>query len=95
MAFIDSIALSNDQNFRNRCEVAMVVAAQNVASEPTSTTNHVSREALAKAIENNPAAYVMAFTLGVVANPAITTASTDSDIQFSVNSIFNGIAGVP
>ena len=95
MAFIDQIALSTDQNFRNRCKIAMIVSAQNVAAEATSTANHVSREALAKAIENNPDAYVMAFTLGVVANPAITTASIDSDISFTVNSIFNGMAGVP
>ena len=95
MAFIDSIALANDQNFRNRCEIAMIAAAQSVASEATSTANHVSRAALAKAIENNPSAFVMAFALGVAANPAITTASVDSDLQFSVNAIFNGIAGVP
>ena len=95
MAFVDQIALSNDQNFRNRCEIAMIVAAQAVASEATSTVNHVNREALAKAIEDNPDAYVLAFTLGVVANPAITTASLDSDISFTVNSIFNGMAGVP
>ena len=95
MAFVDSIALANDQNFRNRCEMAMIAAAQSVASEATSTVNHVNREALAKAIEDNPSAYVIAFTLGTVANPAITAASLDSDLQFSVNAIFNGMAGVP
>ena len=95
MAFVDSIALANDQNFRNRCEMAMIAAAQNVAAEATSTANHVSREALAKAIENNPGAFVMAFALGVAANPAIVGASLDSDIAFTINSIFNGMAGVP
>jgi len=95
MAFIDSIALANDQNFRNRCEIAMIAAAQNVASEATSTVNHVNREALAKAIEDNPSAFVMAFALGVAANPAIVGASLDSDLAFTVNSIFNGMAGVP
>ena len=32
--------------------------------------------------------------MGVAANPAITTESTDSDIQFTVNSLINDYAGV-
>ena len=94
MAFMDQIALSTDQNFKNRCLVAMVVAAQNVSSEVNTTANHANRAVLSKAILNNPETYLAAFALGIAANVAITVASLDSDISFTASAIFNGIAGV-
>ena len=94
MAFMDQIALSTDQNFKNRCLIAMVVAAQNVSSELNTTANHANRAVLSKAILSNPDTYLAAFALGIAANVAITVASLDQDLQFSANSIFNGIAGV-
>ena len=94
MAFVDQIALSVDQNFKNRCKVAMVVAAQNVSSEVNTTANHANRAVLSKAILNNPETYLAAFALGIAAHVAITAVSTDADVSFTASAIFNGIAGV-
>jgi hypothetical protein len=41
----------------------------------------------------DPTGWAPRFALAVVTNPVITVASSDSDIQFTVNSVWDAIAG--
>lgn len=97
MAFSDQLQIVADQSFRDRITMAIIVAAQGVQGE-AETEGHDSfyekRSALARAILNGPAEFTDRFCWSVAANPAITAESSDSDIQFTVNSVFSDMAGV-
>ena len=49
---------------------------------------------LAATVLRDPIAWIDKFTLAVASNAAIVTGSTDGDIQFTVNSIWDDMAGV-
>lgn len=96
MSLIDQAHLALDGVFRDRVRVAMIQAAESVQAESTGTANDTNRSNYAKSILNNPDAYVSAFSSAVAADPnnaGITSASSDSDIQFTVNAVFNALAG--
>jgi hypothetical protein len=99
MAYTDQATLADDATFRSRVRVALATAAVQVAGEAKSGYSDVQygkRQALAydvlKAAANG--LLLEAFIWTTVANPAITGASSDSDIQFTVNSSWGDIAGV-
>lgn len=87
-------AVNADQTFAQRVEIAMLQAAQNIAAEATSTTNHANRVALAKAASLAPKQYAPLFT-EMLAAQAIDTSSTDAAINTMVASVWNTLAGVP
>lgn len=97
MAYADQYDLAQDTIFRKRIHIAMATAAINVAGEPQaemSDAAYSKRQALATQALRTPGAFVEVFALAVAQNPAITGASLDSDIQFTVNSVWNDMAGV-
>lgn len=98
MAFTDQLALTADQTFRDRVSMAMVIAALNAQGEAEVDGQHDSyyakRSALAVGALTSPSMYSDRFVWAVAANPAVNAEATDGDIQFTVNSVFNDLAGI-
>lgn len=96
MALSDQAQLARFDGFRDRVLVAAVQAAGDVASEEPSGDQRKDdlRKTLATNVLNDPDGHLDRFAWAVARNVAITFASTDSDIQFTVNSLWDGMAGV-
>lgn len=96
MSFQTSFSLATTGDFRQRIKICIIKSAQSVMTEAASgnTDRDNRRRNLANSILRSPDSYVEAFSFLVAANPAITAASSDSDIEFTVNSGFNGMANV-
>ncbi len=82
--------LAVNQVFRQRVKSATIIAANNLAAD-TSQPSYILSYAN-KIITNPDGGWISSITYQVVANPAITYNSTDSDIQFTVNSNFDKCA---
>lgn len=75
---------------------AMVKAALDVSAEPASVAHHELRADLALAALTESQVWAQrSFAPAVASNPGLTTTPTDNDLQFTVNAVFNAIAGVP
>jgi hypothetical protein len=98
MAFVDQAALASDTSFLARVRVAVVTAATQIMGEDKAAADDVvfaKRQALAgDALTTAGLSVLQAFAWAVVANPSIVTGSTDSDIQFTINAVWNDIARV-
>lgn len=99
MGYTEQAALAADQTFRDRVRVALATAAVQVMGEAKAEYSDVQygkRQALAYAVLQAAAsgAWLEAFVWAVVANPGVTAAATDQDIQFSVNASWGDLAGV-
>ncbi len=97
MAYADQAALAIDPAFQLRLKVAMATAAVQVAGEDKAQMSdavYAKRQALAGDVLRQPAKWVESFAWAVTSNAAITSSSGDSDIQFTVNSMWSDIAGV-
>ena len=95
MTYVQSFDLANDEVFQKRVAIAMIKAALDVLGEDCDLAKQIcnKRAHLGEAILEDYTVYLGRFSLAVVANPAISVASTDADIQFTVNSVYNDIAG--
>lgn len=96
MAFIDQINLAKDPDFQGRVQFAVLTAAIQIANEVQgnqSGTTFDLRQALARSAITG-GINASGWALLISTNPAITVNSTDGDIQFTVNSMFNAMAGV-
>lgn len=71
------------------CESAIAVAAESAA-----TADHVTRSAFAFAVLGNPVAAGAAAAIAVATSAGLTTTPSDNDLKFTVNSMFNALAGV-
>lgn len=92
MAAIDQYAVSINATFRQRIEMLILKAAAAVQAEPTNTDNHGQRSMLAQRIFHDPAGYAVRFAAAVAADPnnaGISLESSDPDLLFTVNSLFN------
>lgn len=94
MSFQEQVDLAESTSFVARVQMAMVKAALAVAAEDAATEHHATRSQWATQVLRDPAHYAARMAYGVAANGAVTTDSTDSDIEFTVNSIWNAYAGV-
>ena len=100
MAFTDQAALARSDEFVYRIRVALCKACIAVISESyggsgqPSAAQHNLRAAWATQVLRDPEQPAIRYAWGVVANAAITAASSDSDIEFTVNSIFDAYAGI-
>ena len=98
MAYIDQATLAADATFSSRVKVAMMTAAVQIAAEAkggNSETLFDKRQQMAKLVlQSGGTATLQWFIWAVVTNAAVTGSSLDSDIQFTVNSMWNAIAGV-
>lgn len=94
MAYVDQAALAKDSAFEERVRVAMLTAAIAVANESNATTNHTNRAKYSTLVLSNPEQYASQFSEAVATNATINISSLDSDILFTVNSMWNAMAGV-
>lgn len=78
-----------------RVTAAMMLAAAQVGQETSDigTDYRRLRRALSVNVIADPAVWAPKFALLVAAQPAITDASTDSDIEFTVNAVWDAAAG--
>lgn len=96
MSYIQQFQRALETEFQRRVMVAAAVAAQNISSEASNTPNHANRVGLARSVAASPdvpGPYAFPFALAVAVNAAINDQSSDSDIQFTVNSVWDALAG--
>lgn len=100
MAYIDQYLLGEDSTFQHRVQQAMFTAAVAIQGEVIGSMGAAQlakRQALSHAVlsqAGSPGGMTSRFARLVAANPAVTGSSTDSDIQFTVNSLWDDVAGV-
>ena len=98
MAFADQAALAVNSAFRDKVRVAAVIAALQVQGEDASTYSeqqYQKRQKLAgRVLANGGTGTLEQFAWAVAANAAIDSSSSDGDIQFTVNSVWDDLAGV-
>jgi hypothetical protein len=97
VSYTTQAALASDTSFRDRVRLALATAAVDVMGEAKgsmSDTVFGKRQSFAYSVISNSNGYVDRFAWAVVANVAINNASSDSDIQFTVNSLWNDMSGV-
>ncbi|MBK8772668.1 MAG: hypothetical protein IPM06_19885 [Rhizobiales bacterium] len=99
MTFEEQAALAADPIFITRVGQAAIKSALAVlADTPTNTPEaidaHRKRAQLGREVLLDPMRLAASMARGVAANPVITADSIDSDIEFTVNSVWNAYAGV-
>lgn len=86
--------LGTDITWRARCEVAAVQAASAVMSESAATAGHEIRATYANKVLNMPSTMSGPIAMAVASQPGITgPEASDSDIQFTINSLWDGLSG--
>lgn len=70
--------------FAQRVQYAVVLTAENVGGEATSTANHVARARLAAQVLQNPSSYLTAFAQDIVVQLPLSTTN-----MVTVNSVAN------
>lgn len=94
--FIDQAYLAQHPGFRDRVRVAVVTAAINVAAEiDDATETSRLRRAHSQNVLRDQDDWAERYAWAVASNPVIEFDSPDNDIQFTVNSQFNALAGAP
>jgi len=87
-----------DENFQNRCRVAMWRAAQDIASEDPETEGHTMRKDWAeRVLRENVNISGRQLAMQVLRNPQIAanpTSAPDADIQYQVNSVIDYIRAI-
>ena len=95
MTLTEQVTAMSDAEFVGRVTQATILAAIAVMAESADTVGHSIRTAYANAVLAAPTVAGGAMARGVVTNAGIaSTAASDSDIQFTVNSMINAFAGV-
>lgn len=93
MTFLDQFNTAQNPDFRRRVEMALVKAAVSVMAESAATDGHAERAAFAGRVLAAPATTSGPAAAAVATNPVITSESSDGDLEFTVNSMFNALAG--
>src|SRR3954466_3112459 len=97
MTYLDQASLASNADFQLKVKVAIATAATQVAGEAKASLSdavYAKRQALAIDVLRESARWVERWAWAIVSNAAITSGSSDSDIQFTVNSMWNDLAGV-
>lgn len=98
----DLMTIAGNSRFQNRCAYYLDAAAFNVMSEDPATAGHAKRVQYAYGIING-GINLQLLAADVLTNTTIASEAAlgssdfsipDSDIQFTINSLFNGLAGV-
>lgn len=90
---------ATNPDFKARIKVLLIGSCIDIIGEDPankSTAYIEKRHSLAVQILNNPEFFIERFAFAVVSynSSIITTESSDSDIQWTVNTVFSDIAGV-
>lgn len=98
MAFSDDLDLANNGKFRVKIRIAITKTANSVAGEtpasPANTALDDKRHALSQNVYSDVEIWTDRFALACAAQGTLTTASTDADVEFTVASLWNDLAGV-
>lgn len=99
MDFLGQIELAESGEFQARVRQAVITAAIEIladrpANTPQAIALHAKRAALAHSALIDPLAKQRAWAYAVASNVAISPTSTDSDLQWTVNAMWNAMAGV-
>ncbi len=100
MTALQSATLANNDDFIKRVRVLGCKAAVAVSSEPyggegqPTAAQHNLRISYANRFLLNSEAQAILLAWGVVSGGVITAESSDSDVEFTINSIFDAFAGV-
>lgn len=82
--------------FVRRVQAAMIRAAVEVGAEAAEPTPRSQlRRALSVNVFTDLDGYTRRFAIAVAQNPVMTFGSSDGDIQFTVNSVWDAVAGAP
>lgn len=101
MTTTDALFAINQPIFMGKVRYWLLTACVNVRAEPSTVTNHTQRDALAKTIltadEPTQLAWVTRFARMALTNTTLFAYSnpdliSDSDMQFTINSLFNTAA---
>lgn len=93
--FVQIAALRRSAVLKDKVSVAVAVAAMNIRNEAESTANHRARRRWAESALINPELAADSMLWAILGNPVIQDAgddSTDSDVQFVVNSLIDVFA---
>lgn len=91
---LEQFQLAGEGEFVMRVGQAAIKAAIDVAAEPANTANHAKRVLYAREVLLEPERNSVRFAKAVATNPVISIESSDGDIQFTCNSLFDALAGV-
>lgn len=95
MAYSDDYNLAVNETWRQRVVIALKSAAIDVAGEAgTAGTIKTKRHDLAVRVLNDSDALYSLFRFAVVADGAVTLASTDAQIKTRISAVWNDHAGV-
>jgi hypothetical protein len=95
MTFEEAYTVGADPTWRARCQTAALQSATNVMSEDDTTPGHTERATYANKVLLNPTLQSQAIAFGVASQPGITgPEATDQDILFTINAMWDGLAGV-
>lgn len=93
-----SAELAELPSFQRRVRAAMITAAKDVAAElvnPQDPQRSQQRRGLALNVFADIEKHTRMFAILVATNGVITSESSDNDVQFTVNSVWDAVAGVP
>lgn len=86
--------LAQNPAFIRRVTASAVFAAVQVGSEEYDGTQYrIMRRALARNVVTDAETWGAVFAWGAASNPVITVDSADGDIQYTVNSLWDAVAG--
>ena len=98
MAYSDIFAAANDVTFQGRCLVATWKAAQDILTEAANTPNHQARiDWATRVLQDHANITPRQLAMQVLRNATIAanpSASTDSDLQFQVNSVLADLISI-
>lgn len=93
--------VATTQGFRDRVQIAMIQAANDILNEDPATEGHAVRVSLANSVIQDPKIRIDAFSLSVALNDAIADAETktagsspDADIVARIAALWNSYAGL-
>lgn len=98
MSFDTQVTLAKDSSFRMKVKLAAFKAAVAVAAEKLTASKDTlfsKRNGLAfKILRSWDQTLEDGWAFAVATNATVTAASSDNDIEFTVNSMYNAMAGV-
>jgi hypothetical protein len=97
--FLGQIQLAEDGEFQARVRQAAITAAVDImadrpANTPQAIATHALRAKMALEVLRNPGNWARPIAAMVASNVSITAESPDSDIQWTVNAMWDAISGV-
>lgn len=86
-----SLTVAENPTFVDKVRMAIVRSAIDIQAEDPP---HPNRSKLAYDVLRDPSGFGTMMAYGVAVNPVITINSSEDDIQFTVNSVWDAYAGV-